>query len=71
MITELKKPYNGIWISKCDPTDQNSKSYYTVYYCPRCKRQMTFHSQPDALWHCDRCDFKYRFNRGSRKFELP
>jgi len=34
---------------------KSGKGYYTVMYCPRCKKQMTWHTIAFNIWKCDMC----------------
>lgn len=41
---------------------QSDISYYTVYYCPKCRRQGTWHTINKSLWRCDRCGLVMRYD---------
>ena len=36
--------------------------YYTVTYCPVCKRQTTFHTIDYNVYKCDICNLKMTYN---------
>ena len=43
-----------MWKSPSE-TPKGKFCWYMVYYCPRCKRQMTWHTINHNLWKCDMC----------------
>ena len=53
-----------MWMTKSDP------GYYTVYYCPVCKRQMTWHSVNRNIWKCDMCGLEMVYKYSDGKLHL-
>jgi ribosomal protein L37AE/L43A len=39
----------------------NGNGFHTVYYCPRCKKQITWHTIAFDLFKCDICGLKMKY----------
>jgi ribosomal protein L37AE/L43A len=53
-----------MWKTKSEP------GYYTVYPCPQCRTQRTWHTLAYDLWRCDMCGLKMKYNGKDDKLHL-
>ena len=44
--------------------------YYTVYFCPQCKRQTTFHTVDYNVYKCDICNLQMIYNDKTDRLKL-
>jgi len=45
-----------MWITKSEV------GYYTIYYCPQCKRQRYWHTINKNVYKCARCELKMNYD---------
>lgn len=53
-----------MWISMSD------SGWYTVYYCPKCRRQMTWHTIRNSIFKCDMCGLLMRYDGNRLSLDL-
>lgn len=44
--------------------------WYTVYYCPKCKKQRTWHTINKNLWKCDICGLVMKYRYKDKKLHI-
>ena len=59
-----KKWGKKMWITKTE------KGYYTIYYCPMCKKQRTYYSINKNLWKCSTCNLIMKYNYKTKKLHI-
>lgn len=61
--SELKE--NPLWFTR-----SGDVCLHTVYYCPKCQCQRTWHSIARSLFKCEHCGLRMRHDEHRNRFRL-
>lgn len=50
--------------------NKSEVGYHTVYYCPSCRSQKTFHTVNWNLWKCAKCNLKMLYDINKDRLKL-